>query len=230
MRTLKLDFRADNQPLGTIIPRRRATPSFKDTAVPDEIIEELLELATLAPSGYNLQPWRFIVVRELKDRQKLRKAAMDQPKVEQAPVVVIACGDTQGWEGVDMEKMLEHGKKAGYIKNEQMAQAIKKNAVGYLKTVDLDVWVTRQTMIAFTHLMLAAESLGLDTAPMEGFWEDKVQQAFGIPEHVKVVALLALGYGQPPDKPYGGRFDLDSVVFDGAYGKAWRAGVAPGRR
>src|SRR5688572_20599043 len=119
MRTLRLDFRTDGQPLGKVIPRRRATPSFKDAAVPEDILEELLELATLAPSGYNLQPWRFIVVRDLADRKKLRKAAMDQPKVEQAPVVVIACGDTEGWKGEDMEKMLENGKKAGYIKNEQ---------------------------------------------------------------------------------------------------------------
>ncbi|MBI4376803.1 MAG: nitroreductase family protein [Elusimicrobia bacterium] len=204
------------------MPRRRATPAFKTDPVPENLLQELLELATLAPSGYNLQPWRFIVVRDEANRKKLRAAAMNQPKVEQAPVVIIACGDPRAWQDGDMDQMLQDGKKAGFIPDERVAEAIRRGGSAYLKSVDPGIWVTRQTMIAFTYLMLAAESYGLDTAPMEGFWEDKVKQAFAIPEPVRVLALLALGYAQPPDKKYGDRFDLERVVFEEAFGRPWR--------
>jgi nitroreductase len=46
----------------------------------------------MVTSGYNLQPWRFIVVRDKEHRKRLRKAAMDQEKLSEAPVVLIAVG------------------------------------------------------------------------------------------------------------------------------------------
>lgn len=222
MRTLNAGSRPDAAPLSAVIAKRRATPSFKPDPIPDETLAEILELATLAPSGYNLQPWRFLVLRDEASRARLHAAAYSQPKILQAPVVVVACGDTTAWKDADMARMLRDGRATGSIKNEETAAAIRKNAESYLSTTDLGVWVTRQTMIAFTHLMLAAEARGLDTAPMEGFDESKVRDAFGVPAHVRVVALLALGYGKPPDKPFGGRFDLDTVVYSERYGSPWR--------
>lgn len=230
MRPLRTDFRADGFPLGTVISRRRATPLFRDDPVPEETLEELLEMATMAPSGYNLQPWRFIVVRDKDGKRRLREAAYDQPKVESAPVMIIACGDTEGWKGPDMERMLADGRQTGAIKDAAQAEAIKRNAGAYLKGQNMETWVTRHVMIAFTHLMLAAETRGLDTAPMEGFQEEKVRQAFGIPSTVHVVALLGIGYLRPPDKPFGGRFELPTVVFDGRWGESWKPVRVPARK
>ena len=61
--------------------------------VPRETLEELLRLASLAPSSFNLQPWKVIVVDEPEVKRRLRKCAMDQPKVEEAPVVLILVAD-----------------------------------------------------------------------------------------------------------------------------------------
>lgn len=230
MRRLRADLRQDGFPLGVVAARRRATPSFRDDPVPEELLEEILEVATLAPSGYNLQPWRFIVVRDPAGKKRLREAAYGQAKVEQAPVMVIACGDTEGWKGADMERMLADGRATGAIKDEAAAEAIRRNAGAYLAGTDIGVWVTRQVMIAFTHLMLAAETHGLDTAPMEGFREDDVRAAFAIPSSVRVVALMGIGYLRPPDKPFGGRFDLPNVVFAERWGAGWTPARAPMRR
>lgn len=219
-----IDGKADG--LAAAVSRRRATPSFKPDPVPEELLNDLLETATMAPSGYNLQPWRFIVVRDAESRRRLRAAALGQPKVEQAPVMIIACGDRLGWRDGDLDRVLSDGKTTGYIKDEKMAEGIRRNARQYLESTDIDVWVTRQTMIAFTFLLLAAEMRGLDTAPMEGFDEAKVREAFAIPSTARVIALMAIGYGQPPDKPYGGRFPLDRVVFDDRYGAPWRPRAA----
>ena len=56
------------------------------------------------------------------------------------------------------------------------------------------MWVTKQTMIAATTMMWMAEALGYDTAPMEGFHEDQVREVLGIPPHVRVIFLLAIGH------------------------------------
>src|SRR3954466_10866484 len=80
-------------PAPEAIARRRATRKF-DPARPlsDDLLKRILHLATLAPSGFNLQPWRFLVVREGRNRQRLRACAFNQPKVSEAPVVVVVLG------------------------------------------------------------------------------------------------------------------------------------------
>lgn len=213
----------ESKPLSAVIPARRATSAFKPDAVPEKVLRDVLELAMMAPSGYNLQPWRFVVVRDPEVKRRLRQAAMGQPKVEEAPVVVACCGDPEAWKNGDMDEMIRMAKDRGMLAGGAEA-ALRKNAAAYLNGYPPDLWVFRQVMIAFTHLMLAAESYGLDTGPMEGFWEDKVREVLGIPGHVRVVALMALGYRRSDDKPYGGRFDLSRTVHWERYG----AGVGVG--
>jgi nitroreductase len=84
---------------------------------------------------------------------------------------------------------------------------------------DFGLWVNRHTMIAFTTMMWAAETLGYDTAPMEGFKEDEVKALLKIPDHVRVVALLAIGRRKGPDKPYAGRFPVERTTFAEEWGK-----------
>ena len=86
------------KPLTEAILERRATNSFKpDEDVPEEYLNAILQFGAQAPSGYNLQPWRFIVVRDEANRKRLQSVAYNQPKVGQAPVVVIAVGMKEEW-------------------------------------------------------------------------------------------------------------------------------------
>jgi nitroreductase len=79
------------KPITQILLDRRATMRFKpDEVVPDECLDAILSLGAQAPSGYNQQPWRFIVVRDEENRRRLRRAAMNQAKVSEAPIVIIA--------------------------------------------------------------------------------------------------------------------------------------------
>jgi nitroreductase len=221
MLQLRKSLQSNTVPLNTAITNRRATVGYKPDPVPDEVLQELLELALLAPSGYNLQPWRFVVVRDEQNRKKLRAAAMDQPKVEEAPVVLICCADPTGWKN-DLDDVFELGKQTGSMPSDEVAEKIRSAATSYLNSVDNIVWATKQTMIAFTHLMLLAECYGLDTAPMEGFYEDKVKQAFDIPEHLLVLALLAIGYAGKPDRKFGGRFDMSKIVSSEKFGMPFK--------
>src|SRR5690242_1545178 len=48
--------------LSELIRERRATPNFDGRRIPEADLREILNAGTHAPSGYNIQPWRFIVV------------------------------------------------------------------------------------------------------------------------------------------------------------------------
>lgn len=209
-------------PLKSIVQavlERRATGHFKPDPVPKPVLQTILELAAQAPSGYNIQPWRFIVVRDQTNRQRLQKAAMDQAKVGDAPVVVIAIGVKEESKKVIDEVLLE-GARRGIGKSENVT-AIATQARQFLDAFPMNVWVNRHTMIAFTTMMLVAEAYGFDTAPMEGFDPESVKREFNIPNEAEVVALLAIGRMREPDKPYPGRFSISRIVFRERFGVPW---------
>jgi nitroreductase len=209
------------KPITQVLLDRRATKSFKpDEVVPDEFLDAILSFGAQAPSGYNLQPWRFIVVRDEENRRRLRRAAMNQAKVTEAPVVIIAVGVKSDLEQ-RVDQVLREGARRGVGKFEGVEDA-KRGAMKFLSTIPLNVWLNRHTMIAVTTMMLVAESYGFDTAPMEGFDPEAVKSEFGIPAEDEVVALLAIGQAQETDKPYPGRFPIEQIVFTERYGDAWR--------
>src|SRR5262249_34945600 len=112
-----------------------------------------------APSGYNMQPWRFVVVRDPEQRKRLRQAAMNQPKVEQAPVMVVACGDTTGWHD-DLEEVIRIGRDHG-LTDEAQIQRTRKN-VTKLPGVhpESPMWGMSETMIDARPKMWAVVALG----------------------------------------------------------------------
>ena len=125
-----------------------------------------------------------------------------------------------GWTNGDLEEMLRISAQHGF--NDPAEQdTIRKNVTGFLggpagKAAGIeptfDLWANRQTMIAFTTMMWAAETTGYDTAPMEGLLK--------IPERVRVVALLAVGRLKGKDKMYAGRFEPARAVFADTWGES----------
>jgi nitroreductase len=205
------------KPLSEVIEQRRATPSFDGAPIPDDDLKAILEAGLKMPSGYNLQPWRFVVVRTPEQRRRLRAASFFQAKVEEASVVIVACGDKDGWRS-DMEEMIRMGRDAGMTEN--YAEQARASIPDYLLNhPNLTAWLNRHVMLAFSGMMLMAEALGYDTAPMEGYEADKVCDALNLPISYEVVALLTIGHLKGPDKFNGGRFSMARTVFDGEYGK-----------
>ncbi|MCA1591192.1 MAG: nitroreductase family protein [Acidobacteria bacterium] len=203
-----------------VLLERRATNSFTDEEVPDEYLQAILKFGAQAPSGYNLQPWRFVVVRGEENRKRLQQAAFNQPKVGQAPVVIIAVGMKEEWKQT-ADEIFREGAERG-AGNPATVEQYKQGALQFLSGFDPALWVNRHTMIAVTTMMLVAEAYGFDTAPMEGFDAVAVRREFGIPEEGEVVALLAVGRAKEPDKAYPGRFPLERIVSSESYGEAWK--------
>jgi len=207
------------KPLSQAIAERRATPSFDGAPLPAEDLRKILEAGLAAPSGYNMQPWRFIVVQSPEQKKRLRAASYNQAKVEEASAVIVACGDSDGWRK-DLDLMLQQGREGGMP--ESYAEQAKSSVPDYLSSFSADKmfgWLNKQVMLAFSFMLLTAETLGYDTAPMEGFEQDKVHEALRLPMSYRVVALLAIGHLKGSDKFDGGRFDINHTVFGEEYGK-----------
>src|ERR1700677_5302948 len=83
--------------LSRSIAERREYTSFDGSPIPDSDLKGILQAGLQAPSGYNLQPWRFIVVRNPDQKRKLRAACYNQAKVEEASVMIVAFGGAGGW-------------------------------------------------------------------------------------------------------------------------------------
>ena len=117
------------KPLAQVLLDRRATSHFKPEPVPQEYLESILQFAAQAPSGYNLQPWRFIVVREKENRERLKKAAFNQEKISEAPVVIIAFAMKDDWKNY-IDAIFDEGVRRGCGKSESVL-AIKKHAAEF---------------------------------------------------------------------------------------------------
>ena len=208
--------------LAQAIRDRRSTSSFDGAPVPAEDLQRILQAGLHAPSGYNMQPWRFVVVQSPEQKKRLRAASYNQAKVEEASAVIVACGDADGWRK-DLDLMLQQG-LAGGMPESYAAQA-KSSVPNYLSSFSVEQmhgWLNKQVTIAFTHMMLMAEVMGYDTAPMEGFEQEKVHEVLRLPMSFWVVSLLAIGHGRGPDKFFGGRFDPNHTVFAEEFGKPLR--------
>jgi nitroreductase len=206
--------------LAQAIRERRSTPSFDGEPIPAADLRQILEAGLLAPSGYNMQPWRFIVVQQPEQRKRLRAASYNQAKVEEASVVIVACGDRDGWRK-DLDEMLRLG-RAGGMPESYAAQA-EGNVPGYLSSFSegqMQGWLNKQVTWATAQMMLMAEVMGYDTAPLEGFEQDKVCETLKLPLSYWVVSLLAIGHLKGPDKFDGGRFEMSHTVFGEEYGKS----------
>jgi nitroreductase len=209
-----------NKTLSQAIQERRATPSFDGAPIPAEDLRQILDAGLHAPSGYNLQPWRFVVVQSTEQKKKLRAASYNQGKVEEASAVIVACGDADGWRK-DLDLVLEKGRKSGMPESYAVqAQASVPNYMSSFSSNQMQGWLNKQVMLAFTHMLLMAEVMGYDTAPMEGFEQDKVHEVLRLPMSYWVVALLAIGHAKGADKFDGGRFDIGHTVFGEEFGKS----------
>lgn len=200
--------------------RRRATRHFLSDPLPEGILGQLLDTAHWAPSGYNLQPTHFVVVTDPAIKQKLLKACMDQKQVTEAPAIVIFTGDRNvvannfdrilasdldaGCINQDYERLLRkvvplafgHGPAgAGWLWKAALVPFVQRFIpIPSIPAVHKRYWLTKQVLLSAMAFMLAAESAGLATVPMEGFDEWRVKRLLNIPRSHIVPIVIPVGY------------------------------------
>ncbi|MBU1232498.1 MAG: nitroreductase family protein [Proteobacteria bacterium] len=184
-----------------ISEKRRAINFFDPQQdVSEQLLTEVIELAAKTPSSFNLQPWNLMVLRDQKKKEKLKTLAWDQPKVIEAPVVLIFLADKNGWqEGhATVEKNWQEMVKAGSMQPEQRQWFLDAAQSLYNWSPEANLaFAAKNTGFFAMSLMYAATSLGLETHPMDGFDHEGVRKEFDIPDNFWIPLLLAVGYKKP---------------------------------
>lgn len=184
-----------------IIEKRRAINFFDpEKEVTTELLHEMIDLAARAPSSFNLQPWNLMVLRGKDEKEKLKALAWNQPKVGEAPVVLIVLADKNSWrEGhPTVEKNWQEMVKAGAMQPAQRDWFLGAAKSLYDWSPDANLAFAAKNAGFFgMSLMYAATSLGLESHPMDGFDHEGVRKAFNIPDNFWIPLLLAIGYKKP---------------------------------
>lgn len=195
---------------------RRSVHQYSDEAIDQSTLDTIFKTATLAPSGYNLQPWEFLALRDKETKQALKEVAYDQDHVVNADTTVVILGNTDLM--AHAEAVFDDWLAKEYIPNEDVQAALLNNveAMAEMPEVERRIWATRSTSLAAMTLMYAAWEHGVASCPMEGFDANAVSEVFEIPDSYEPVMLVTLGYpiDEAPDieNERKGRRPIEEVV------------------
>ena len=194
------------------IHARRAIKQYDpEHRLTEDEIRTLLNAALQAPTAFNLQHWRFVVVRDPELRRQIRAVAWDQAQVTDASLLVILCADLGAW-----HKQPERlWKDAPQAVQDILVPAIQQYYTGR-EQVQRDE-AMRSCGLAGMTLMLAAKDLGYDSCPMDGFDFDAVARLIGLPEDHVISFMVAIGKGTQPAWPKPGQLPYEEVVIDNRF-------------
>jgi nitroreductase len=220
-----------------LVRKRRATRHFAPDPVDPALVERLLGIAQWAPSGYNLQPARFVIVTDSALRPALRFACMDQAAIVEASVIVVFAADHRACED-HFEEILAQDLAAGATTQEYIKFlrgivpiAFRRDPFNWLwkaallpfvrrfrpvpdlPAVNKRYWLGKQTMLAAMNFMLAAEAAGLNTLPMEGFDTTRVRRVLKLPASWEPMLVVALGHATPGSQLPKTRLPLERVLL-----------------
>ncbi len=173
----------------------------------EEEVNQFLSLAILSPTAFNIQNWRFILVRDPELRKQIREVAWNQPQVTDASLLIVLCADLKAWER-NPERYWQNAPKEAqdfiipaidaYYRDKEQVQRDE---------------AMRSCGIAAQTLMLAAKALGYDSCPMDGFDYEAVGKLINLPPDHVVAMFVALGKGVKEAWPRGGQLPLSEVVI-----------------
>lgn len=215
---------------------RRSIRQFSAAPLPGGVLEDLLDCARWAPSGYNLQPAHFIVVDDPGVKARLMEACMDQRQVAEAPVTVVFCGDARVHRH-NFERMVSMEKEGGSMApayEEKMRRIIPLafnrdpanwlwkallppflrpfKPIPQLPAVSMRTWLGKQVALGVMNFLMAAHAAGLAAVPMEGFDERRVRRTLRLPRHIIPVIAVSVGYDDTDGKRRKTRLPLESMT------------------
>lgn len=204
--------------------QRRAIRDFDAVPVPAETREQILLAAAAAPSSCNSQPYRLIWIETPEKKERAAELCMGQRAAKTASVLVVAVADLGIWRLTtesQLQWMREAGFPDGKIREYEKKAKFSKlfylqgwgNVFGALKWAILAAihpwkvigmapvtkqglfkWATKSTALACENLMIAAEALGFNTCPMEGFDGARLAKFLGLSRRTQeIVMVVALG-------------------------------------
>ena len=206
------------------ISSRRAVKSFDPVEIPPALRNQILDAARLAPSSFNMQPYRFFWIESPERKSIAAQLCLGQSPAATASALVVAVADI-GSLATTSARQLEWMRATGfreekirdYARTARIGRIIFMpgpfgpfgafkwlvfRAVNLWKTMgmppvsrqDLFKWAIKGTSLACENLMIAAEALGLNTCPMEGFDAPRLSKVLDLsPKVHEIVMVIAIG-------------------------------------
>ncbi len=192
----------------TAIETRRAIKHFDPQhEMPRADIDALLSLTMLSPTAFNIQHWRFVVVRDPAIREAIRAASWMQPQITDASLFVIICADVKAWE----KHPERYWRNAPQDVREGIIEAIGEYYRGNERLQRDEAM--RSCGIAAQTLMLAAKAMGYDSCPMDLSDFGEVAKIIKLPDDHVIAMFVAIGKGIRDPWPRAGQLPRNEVVF-----------------
>jgi len=200
-----------------VVTTQRAMRRLKPDDVPDELLWKILDAAVMAPSGGNVQPWNFLVVRDRATKEKIGEWYLDAWERTYGPARAAMTSNP------DMARTY---RSADYLARHVADAPVLIFAMIRKNMPDAGATLGASIYPAVQNLMLAARALGLGTTltTLHKLHEREVKELLGIPENVETMAMIPVGwprgkFGTPPRMP------ADKVTYWERWGE-----VRSGRR
>jgi nitroreductase len=227
-----------------LISQRRAVKLFEPVELSEDLRQQILNAARHAPSSFNLQPYRFYWVQSDLKKATVAKLCLSQKPAETASALIVAVADLKSLPVTSQAQLewmrtstLTEKKIRDYERKAKIGRILfkpgpfgifaalkwalfrllnRRMVIGMppLFQQDLFKWATKSTSLACQNLMIAAEALGMNTCPMEGFDNRRLSRYLHLSDrHHEIVMVIALGkkssdYNEPPQW----RRHLDATV------------------
>ncbi len=194
------------------IKTRRAIKEFNPEHVMSiEEKEQLLSLAMLSPTAFNIQNWRYVIISDKDLRNKIKDAAWGQPQITDSSLLIVLCADLKAWE----KQPIRYWRNAPQEVQDFVLPAIE----GYYKDksqVQRDE-AMRSCGITAQTLMLSAKSMGYDSCPMDGFDFDEVASLINLPNDHVIAMFVAIGKATKEAWERPGQLELADVVIENKF-------------
>ena len=190
------------------IYQRRSFKHFdSDHQISEADTQKLLEAAIQSPTSFNIQHWRFVVVRDPELRKEIRAIGNDQAQMTDASLLILMTADVLAWKK----------EPARYWKNAPKEVAdLLVNWMGPFhegkEQLQRDE-AQRSIGMAMQTLMLAAKAIGYESCPMIGFDHEAVAKLINLPVDHCIGPMVAIGKGIKDPWPKPGQLDLEQVVI-----------------
>ena len=192
--------------IDAIYARRAVKHYDPDHQLNEEEIKKLMEAAIQSPTSFNIQNWRFVLVRDKGLRKEIRAAANDQAHVTEASLLIVMTADVKAWDKrpdrywrdapPEVAEMLVNWMGPFYRGKEELQRDEAMRSCG----------------LAGQTIMLTAKAMGYDSCPMIGFDPIQVAELINLPKDHAIGFMIAVGKATKPAWPKPGQLPLEEVV------------------
>ncbi len=196
-----------------VIYQRRAVKGFDPNhQITPEEEQKLLEATIQAPTSFNIQHWRFVILRDPELRQKIRtELGFDQAQMTEASLLILFTGDMNAWQ----KEVSRYWTNAP----EQVSNQMVGMTDAFYKDRE---WLQRDEAqrsigMAMQTLMLTAKAMGYDSCPMIGFDIEKLAELINLPKDHVMGAMVAIGKKVKEPWPKPGQLPLSELVIENKF-------------